>query len=40
MADQAIFRINVGGTDVTERINAVLENLTVTDKELLKEADG
>ena len=32
MADQAIFRINVGGIDVTERINAVLESLTVTDK--------
>jgi phage protein D len=32
VADQAIFRINVGGVDVTERINAVLESLLVTDK--------
>lgn len=32
MADQAIFEINVGGVNVSERFNPILESLTVTDK--------
>jgi phage protein D len=32
MADQALFEINVSGTNVSERFNPILESLTVTDK--------